>query len=196
MKKVLLAILLAVGFIGQVHAQNPKAEAVANKINGFFIFTDSQPLAEYEAVGEIATTGHNDRDIKNSGAQYQAVRDYIIREARKVNYTADGLMFQLVNGGTDKAIIIKFKESVPNAEKSKARVTQFQGVYTFVDCEPTAATDYLGTVKTSFSLGSAQYTKCRDKLLKKAKKEYPNAEGLVIKFNAGGSDTGDAVKFK
>mgnify|MGYP006879610949 CR=1 FL=1 len=167
--------------------------AVVNKIQGFYIFTDAQPIAEYEVVGEVTTTGHNDIDIKNSGAQYQSVRDYLIRKARQVNYTAEGLMFSLVNGGTDKAVIIKFKDNADN--KNQAKVSRYQGLFLFVDSEPLNENKYLGTVISKFSFSSAQYTALRDKMIKKCRKDFSEAEGIIIKFISGGTDTGDVIKF-
>jgi hypothetical protein len=116
----LILVTFAVFFTSFVSTGQNNIAGV-NKIQGFYIFTDCQPLAEYDVIGEVTTTGHNDRDIKNSGAQYQPVRDYLIRAARQVNYTADGLMITLVNGGTDKAVIIKFKENVENKNQAKVK---------------------------------------------------------------------------
>jgi hypothetical protein len=100
----------------------------------------------------------------------------------------------LVNGGTDKAVIIKFKENSEN--KNQAKVTQYQGLYLFVDSEPINKTKYLGTIKSKISFFSAQYTALRKKLIKKCKKDYKEAEGLILKFVSGGTDTGDAIKFE
>jgi hypothetical protein len=188
-----ILVTLSVFFISFV-AFGQNNIAVVNKIQGFYIFTDNQPLAEYDVIGEVTTTGQNDNDINNSGAQYQPVRDYLIRTARQVNYTADGLIITLVNGGTDKAVIIKFKENSEN--KNQAKVTQYQGLYLFVDSEPMNKTKYLGTIKSKISFSSSQYTALREKLIKKCKKDYKEAEGLILKFVSGGTDTGDAIKFE
>jgi len=191
MKKKLLTLIILVGLLNISYSQNNIA--TVNKIQGFYIFSDNQPMAEYDVIGEVTTNGHNDNDINNSGGQYQPVRDYLIKTARQVNYTADGLILTLVNGGTDKAVIIKFKENAQN--KSQAKVIQYQGVYLFVDCEPLKETKYLGTIKSKISFSSPQYSSLRDKLLKKCKGEYPDSKGLIIKFVSGGTDTGDAIKF-
>ena len=163
MKLVTLIAFFLFGYTNLLLSQNNIANA--NKIQGFYIFIDSQPMAEYDVIGEITSEGHNDRDIKNSGGQYQPVRDYLINKARQTNYQADGLILTLVNGGTDKAVIIQFKENAEN--KSLARVTQYQGLYLFVDCEPVKQSNYLGTIKSKLSLSSAQYSSLRDKLIKK-----------------------------
>lgn len=187
-----IIVLIVIGQLNTSYGQNNIAQV--NKIQGFYIFTDSQPLAEYDVIGEVTSKGHNDDDINNSGAQYQPVRDYLIKTARQVNYTADGLILSLVTGGTDKAAIIKFKENATN--KNQAIVIRYQGLYLFVDSEPLNENEYLGTIKSKISLSSAQYSALRDRLIKKCKKKFPEAKGLIIKFVSGGTDTGDAVSFK
>ena len=191
-KNLFLTIAIFIGLLNSANSQNNLA--TVNKIQGFYIFTDNQPQAEYDVIGEVTTTGHNDNDIKNSGAQYQPVRDYLIKTARQVNYTADGLILSLINGGTDKAVIIKFKENAQN--KSQAKVSQYQGLYLFVDCEPTKETKYLGTIKSKMSFSSSQYSSLRDRLIKRCKGDYPDSKALIIKFVSGGTDTGDAIKFE
>lgn len=191
-KKVLCIFSILILAFSNSYCQN--SLATVNKIQGFYIFTDNQPLADYDVIGEVTTNGHNDNDIKNSGGQYQPVRDYLIKTARQVNYTADGLILSLVNGGTDKAVIIKFKENAQN--KNQAKVSQYQGLYLFVDCDPVKDTKYLGTVKIKSSFSSSQYSALRDKLIKKSKSDYPDAKGLIIKFVSGGADTGDAINFE
>ena len=74
-------------------------------------------------------------------------------------------------------------------------MNQYQGLYLFVDCEPLNKSKYMGTIKSKMSLSSAQYTSLRDRLIKKCKKGYSDAEGLILKFVSGGTDTGDAIKF-
>ncbi len=191
--KILVVLLLFQISTSSTNLFGQNNIATVNKINGFYIFTDNQPLSEYEVIGEVNTSGHKDPDISRSGSQYQPVRDYLIKTARQVNYTADGLILTLVNGGTDKALIIKFKENSTN--KNQAKVNQYQGVYLFVDCEPNKENQYIGTVKITTSFTSSQYSALRDKLLKKCKNSFPEAKGIIIKFVSGGTDTGDAIKF-
>lgn len=191
-KSIFLTTAILLGFITNLYSQNNIA--VVNKIQGFYIFTDNQPLAEYDVIGEVTTDGNNDVDIRNSGGQYQAVRDYLIKTARQANYTADGLILSFVDGGTDKAVMIKFKENAPN--KNQAKVNQYQGLYLFVDCEPLQETKYLGTNMIKRSFTSAQYSAIRDRIIKKCKADYTDAKGLIFKFVSNGTDTGDAIKFE
>ena len=80
-------------------------------------------------------------------------------------------------------------------QKKSAEVEQMQGCYIFVDSKPVMEYEYLGTVSALVGW-SSQYQSIRDQLLRKAKKEYPNADGLIFHFNAGGADKCDAIKFK
>jgi hypothetical protein len=190
MKKcILLSICLLFGGSSISFAQNNIA--VVNKIQGFYIFTDSQPLADYDAVGEVTTTGNEDRDVIQSGGQYQPARDLLIRLARQYNYTADGLILTFVNGGADKGIIIKFKDNQQN--KNQAKVMQYQGCYIFTDSEPLNEANYIGSVTAN--LFSSQYTSVRDHFIKKSKKKFPDGKGLIIKLVSGSTDSADAIKF-
>lgn len=193
-RAVLISSLIAISMAFTTsNPANDKSLAEVNKIKGFYVFVDCQPAGEYESLGEVKID-EKDPAIKKSHGQYQAVRDNLIANARSANFSADGIILKFVNGGTDKAEIIKFKDSEKN--KSKAKVEQYQGVYIFVECKPLSETSYIGTVKKSGGFSSAQYTSVRDALLKKCKKEYPDAEAISFKFVEGGADQADALKFK
>lgn len=81
-------------------------------------------------------------------------------------------------------------------EKSTAQVNQVQGLYIFTDSKPVLEYEYLGTVKAALTLRSPQYTDVRDKLIRKAKEEFPGAEGVILNFKTGASDQADVIKFK
>ena len=99
-----------------------------------------------------------------------------------------------MNGGTDKAIIIKFKDNT--IKKSQAKVTQYQGIYVFTDCVPIKESNYISTIKISGILTSSyQYSHIRDRMITKCKKENSNAKGIILKLVYGESDTGDAISF-
>jgi hypothetical protein len=82
------------------------------------------------------------------------------------------------------------------AKKSTAEVESIEGLLVFVDSKPVLEYDYLGSVKVSFTLGDTQYQGVRDKFLKKCKKDFPQADGIIIRFKSGGTDVADAIKFK
>jgi len=87
--------------------------------------------------------------------------------------------------------------TITDNDKAKAEVNQLQGVYVFVDSKPVKEYQYLGTVKNGMRLaGSAQYQPVRDKLLKKLKEDYPQADGAIFSFVNGAADRVDAIKFK
>ena len=80
-------------------------------------------------------------------------------------------------------------------KNSTAEVEQIQGCYIFVDSRPIKKYEYLGTCKYTIALASTQYQSVRDKLIKKIKKEYPDADGIIFHFHDGGQDRADAIKF-
>ena len=86
--------------------------------------------------------------------------------------------------------------TLEDIKKSNADVNQYEGVYVFTDSKPQKDYEYLGTVKISLGLGSGQYQNVRNSLIKKAKKEDPQADGLIMNFKDMGTDRADAIKFK
>jgi hypothetical protein len=83
-------------------------------------------------------------------------------------------------------------------KKSSADVNQVEGYYIFTDSKPVLEYEYLGTVKFNGGLGfsSEQYTDVRNKLIKRAKKEFPRADGIIFYFATGSADRADLIKFK
>jgi hypothetical protein len=81
--------------------------------------------------------------------------------------------------------------------KSAAIVDQVNGLYVFIDSKPSAEYDYLGTVDTrKVSFPNPQYQYVRDYLLKKAKKEFPSGDAVLLHLSAGDHDKADVIKFK
>lgn len=82
-------------------------------------------------------------------------------------------------------------------QKATAIVNQLQGLYIYTDAKPANDFEYLGTVKAKGAAwGSGQYTDVRDRFIKAAKKDYPNAEGIILHMHDGGIDRADVIKFK
>ena len=82
-------------------------------------------------------------------------------------------------------------------EKNLAAVNQISGFYIFVDSKPVAEYDNLGTVKALVGITGIGYTDIRDKLLDKAKKQYPYADAVILRMGTSGSQSyADAIKFK
>lgn len=82
--------------------------------------------------------------------------------------------------------------------KDFAIVNMVEGYYIYVDSKPMKEYTYLGTVDgRGMSLGgSSQYVDVRNSLIKRAKKEYPRADGLIFTFVTGARDKVDAIQFK
>jgi hypothetical protein len=77
--------------------------------------------------------------------------------------------------------------------KNLAEVEQIQGLYIFTDSKPVTEYEYLGTIKTGAVVMSSKHKDVMSILLKKAKKEYPTGEAIILSsdyFEA------DVIKFK
>lgn len=81
------------------------------------------------------------------------------------------------------------------SDRNIAKVNQVSGVYLFVDSEPVSEYEYLGSTKCKIAF-SVQYQSVRDKLIKKVKKQYPKANGVIFHFHDGGTDLADAIYIK
>ena len=79
--------------------------------------------------------------------------------------------------------------------KDLAIVNRMENLYVFTDSTPVTEYEYLGTVKVSV-VWSGQYQNVRNSLIKKAKKKYPQAEGIILHMKAGGTDRADVIMFK
>lgn len=196
MKKALLLLIISISIFNSNFAQSNIG--IVKKIQGLYIFTDNEPMADYSVFGEISISvaeAQSDIDIKSSLGHYQAVRDFLIKKTRMSNSFADGIILSLIDGGTDKAIIIKFKDNATN--KDYAKVNRYKGLYTFVDCEPLSKYQNLGSTsfKNTLSFSSNQYAGIRDVLIKKSLKEYSGANGVIIQLSRG-SNNADAITLK
>ena len=100
--------------------------------------------------------------------------------------------------GSSLLLAVGFTVASYDVKKSTAEVNQIQGIFIFTNSKPLSEYEYLGSIKTSsiVSLGSAQYQPVRDKMIKKIKKDYPQANGAIFYFNNGSADKADAIKFK
>lgn len=97
--------------------------------------------------------------------------------------------------GFSLIFLIAFKNVNYEDKSNSAEVDQLQGYYLFVNAKPVKEYKYLGTVKYNY-VGCAQYQDVRDWLIKKIKKEFPEANGIIFTFSNGSADQADGVKFK
>lgn len=107
-------------------------------------------------------------------------------------------MKKIILGGLLGIIIsatFAFKAINYEPNKSTAEVYQYEGLYIFVDSKPVKEYQYLGTVKT-YGWGNNQYVSLKDRLIYKTKKDYPQADAIIITFKSGAADVADAIKFK
>ena len=78
-------------------------------------------------------------------------------------------------------------------EKASAQADQREGLYVFMLCKPTKEYNHLGSVKKSMAW-SGKPEEMLNSMIKKVKKEYPEADAIV--FTDVDMDRADAVKFK
>ncbi|MEY3368311.1 MAG: hypothetical protein RI973_1466 [Bacteroidota bacterium] len=76
-----------------------------------------------------------------------------------------------------------------------AEVVKVQGFYIFTDSKPVMPFENLGTVEITF-VADTQYESIRNHLIKRARKKFPDADGLIMMFDKKGADKCEVIKFK
>ncbi len=79
------------------------------------------------------------------------------------------------------------------SDKSTAIAEQKEGLYIFLLSKPTTEYEYLGSVKKVLAW-SGKPEEMLNSMIKKVKKEYPKADGIV--FTNIDMDKADAIQFK
>jgi hypothetical protein len=80
------------------------------------------------------------------------------------------------------------------ADKRAAQVNQAQGYFIFMQSQPVAEYKVLGTVKKTGLTLSGDPTEMFNTILKKTKKEYPDADGII--FENVDMQHATCIKFK
>lgn len=102
----LVAIAISLAIVS-INGKKPEDNSLghAAQIQGLYIFTDNQPVQQYEYLGTV----QNGMRVAGS-AQYQPVRDKLIKKVKSEYPAATGVIFHFVNGAADKADAIRFKQ--------------------------------------------------------------------------------------
>lgn len=100
--------------------------------------------------------------------------------------------------GLGMTLLISFSsDKTQEVKNSSAEVNQIEGIYIFTDCKPVKTYKYLGTIKyTGTFATNSQYEGVRNALIKRVKKEHPEANGAILYLNYGQADKADAIKFE
>jgi hypothetical protein len=92
-------------------------------------------------------------------------------------------------------VILAFSASRYEPNQSTAEVSKVEGFYIFTDSKPVMPYDSLGEADLGFVSGT-QYENIRTNLIKRARKKYPTADGLILNLNKTGLDKCNVIKFK
>lgn len=185
----LAALTLLMSFCLTSFAQQyDKGIVRVQKNNGIYAFCDNEPISDYEILDRVKS------NISWSG-QFNEIRNKLIKKAVKDYPNADGVVISMAKGSTDKAIVIKFKDGQEKDNLGLARANKVNGLYVFTDCEP--VNEYEIVDREGAAIGwSSEYQAVRDKLVKKAVKDVPDAAGVILTFSTGGIDRAAVIKFK
>lgn len=87
--------------------------------------------------------------------------------------------------------------AVVQQEKNLAQVEQIQGLYVFVKSKPVNEYEFLGSVKPG-AMGNHEFDNLLQMTIKKAKKEYPQADAILFdgSINQTHNTIVSVIKFK
>jgi hypothetical protein len=109
MKKILFGVLFGIfitvllAFKTSIYEPN-NSTAEVNKIDGYYIFTDSKPVLPFEIIDSLEIGFITD-------TQYESIKRHFIKKAKNKYQYANGLIINLNKKGVDKCLVIKLKES-------------------------------------------------------------------------------------
>jgi hypothetical protein len=97
--------------------------------------------------------------------------------------------------GLTLTFLYSFKLTKQQTNHSNADAALVDGLYIFCDSKPIMPYDSIGTIELGFVSGT-QYQTIRDNLIKRSKKQYQKADGLILHLNKKGVDHCTVIKFK
>lgn len=89
--------------------------------------------------------------------------------------------------------LIAMSFTLAETDKTKATVDQMDGLYVFIKSKPVTDYEYLGSVSKVLAW-SGKPEEMLNSMIKKVKKEYPKADGII--FTSVDMDKADAIHFK
>lgn len=173
MLRFLLPALLATWLpAATVQSAPPSLDlAKVRQVQGKYVFCYSQPVAPYDVAFSFTST-YTPSEQMTLNDVVSGCLSGALTEAGAQLKPFDAIVLQ--PGARD--IAIKFKDSVPAAERALATVPKQQGKYVFVYCEPVADYQVVKTEKVAWynrAFGGAYYSipTVEAKLLKTAQKD-------------------------
>lgn len=185
MNKLIVLLVFVVSSVSIMAQDCDRKLATVYRHNGMLVFTDCEPVSDYEVVDRV-------KSVMSWDGQYSGIKDKLVRKALSDCPNADGVVLSMSSSAADKAVVIRFKEG---ANKQKAMVKRSNGVLVFTDCEPECDYEIVARAKVSFAL-NGQYDSLRDKLIKKILKKNPYIDGVILTFSSGSSDRVVGIRFK
>ncbi|MBP5994343.1 MAG: hypothetical protein KA736_01465 [Crocinitomicaceae bacterium] len=96
-----ISVVILPAFIKANYIPN-ESTAEVNKIDDFYVFTDSKPVLPFDLLGDV--------DLGFvSGTQYEDIKLNLIKRAKKKFPDGDGIILNLDKKGIDKCIVIQYK---------------------------------------------------------------------------------------
>jgi shikimate kinase len=159
-------------------------DASVEMAEGMNVFLQARPSTDFQVLGDVKKTG-----LVWSGKPKEMYR-IILRRAKKDYPQADGIIFEDID--MDHATVIKSKNE--NNKSNKCTVEMAEGMFVFLQSRPESSYQTLGTVKKTGLVWSGKPKEMYRIILRRAKKDYPEADGII--FEDIDMDHATVIKFK
>jgi hypothetical protein len=97
--------------------------------------------------------------------------------------------------GVVLTVLLSFKVEDYVTNFSIAEVLKVNELCIFTDSRPLMAYDTLGIMELGF-ISDTQYESIKTHFMKRARKQYPDADGLILQFKRKGLDNCVVIKFR
>lgn len=98
--------------------------------------------------------------------------------------------------GISSAFFFGFSKEQFSPKPSTAEVNEFNGILIFSDSKPVSEYESLGTITTTFFMFDSQYESVKTNLVKRAKKKFPQANGIILKLSPHSIDKCEVIRIK
>ena len=198
--KILLAVLLLLTCTA--YAEDAKQLAKVDNYSGIYVFSESEPVAEYETLGDVSVSSGESSIYSIGGLtfvsggtlQYSELRNSLIVAAVMANRQVEGVIIRPEKAGCGRATMIKFKDGTPKSERELAYVNSHRNVLVFIDCKPVS--DYEFHAKYKYHGWDGRFSKMIDNLVQNTRNLSKASNAVIIHFITNGYDYAEAITIK
>lgn len=205
MKTLLFTILLSINTILAFGQEKDFSLSKIKTFSGKYVFYNLEPYDSYSK----AFFFENKVDFDNL-TEEEIMKETIANASKVSGFQNEPFDAVIIKDGEEKSQAIKFKEISANNALAKVGKKE-AGIYIFRACLPSNEYDDIGKIDVKWHKKAEQTEKAYIELIERAKKKYPNFNGMLFKdddnksaylikfrdleINGGGFRAGDKASY-